>query len=81
MAAKRPQVSPKARKLNRALLQAAEAGDSTQVRELLAQGADIETRDEDGWTPLMLALAAYERYTAALLVELGAPTHATTPDG
>ncbi|MBR4309711.1 MAG: ankyrin repeat domain-containing protein, partial [Akkermansia sp.] len=50
------------------------------VRELLAQGADIETRDEDGWTPLMLALAAYERYTAALLVELGANTHATTPD-
>ena len=33
------------------LLDVAQSGDTTTVRELLAAGADVEARDADGFTP------------------------------
>jgi ankyrin repeat protein len=42
-------------KLNDELLTAAEKGDTGKVRALLAKGADVNAKDSDGATPLMLA--------------------------
>src|SRR4051812_25890181 len=37
------------------LLEAVQSGDAAQVRAALAQGADVNTRDVDGATPLIYA--------------------------
>jgi ankyrin repeat protein len=37
------------------LMAAAHAGDLAQVQRLLAAGADVNARDENGWSPLMQA--------------------------
>lgn len=37
------------------LMAAAHAGDLAQVQRLLAAGADVNSRDENGWSPLMKA--------------------------
>ena len=40
------------------LSEAAEAGELATVQNLLAEGADVNAADEEGWTPLMSAAAA-----------------------
>jgi len=55
-----------------ALLAAADAGDADGVAVALRAGAPIETRDEHGRTPLLLAALADRVDTARLLVVLGA---------
>ena len=55
-----------------ALRQAANDGDADRVAVALRSGADIESRDERGRTPLLLASAADNVETARLLVVLGA---------
>ena len=44
-----------AEKLDKALVDAAVRGNASKVAELLSQGAGVDTRDEDGDTPLMTA--------------------------
>ena len=57
---------------NRRLLAAAERGDATAAAVAIRAGADLETRDERGRTPLLLAVTKDRLDVARLLVYLGA---------
>ena len=48
---------------------AAEAGDTEAVRELLEQGVDVNARDAIHWTPLHRAVAGGHSETVAVLLE------------
>lgn len=52
-----------------------------RCRELLDDGADIETRDAKGMTPLMWASANFRAKILQLLVDRGANAHAQDSDG
>jgi ankyrin repeat protein len=54
------------------LLYAIRAGDIEKVRELIAQHADVNQRDENGWTPLHMAADKGELDIVKLLVANGA---------
>ncbi|WP_313621306.1 ankyrin repeat domain-containing protein [Achromobacter sp.] len=54
------------------LLEAAAKGDTTRVRDLVAQGAPLETRDEEGNTPLLRATQGNHAAAAGVLIEAGA---------
>ena len=64
-----------------ALLQAAESGDAARVRELIEAKADIETVDEEGWTPLLHACSQGHEACVLPLIKAGASLSATTKDG
>lgn len=60
----------------RRLFDAAHAGDTANVRQLLAQGAEVNWRNVGGWSPLMIAAAERHAETVAALLEGGAdPNH------
>lgn len=61
-------ISPK----SQALLLAAYEGDTTQVQQLLAEGADINALDEAGWDALHIAVRRNHVETARTLLEQGA---------
>jgi uncharacterized protein len=63
---------PSKRLANRRLLAAAERGDATAAALAIRAGASIETRDERGRTPLLLAATQDRLGVARLLVYLGA---------
>jgi hypothetical protein len=72
------------RQAGNALLAATEAGDLAQMRAALAQRADINIRNAQGWTPLHIAAAGGDVQVLALLLQHGADVHAacnlgTTP--
>ena len=54
------------------LIQAAEAGDTTAVQELLQAGADINGTDDRGRTPVMAATHGNKPETVQALIEAGA---------
>src|SRR3954452_5858036 len=54
------------------ILEAARRGKEKEVAAFLAKGADIETRDKEGKTPLMLAAQYGRTSTVKLLLEKGA---------
>jgi ankyrin repeat protein len=54
------------------LLEAAKKGKNADIVQLLAKGADLETKDRDGRTPLMLAAQYGRTATVRLLLEKGA---------
>src|SRR6266581_8006491 len=54
------------------LLEAARKGKTAQVETLLAHGADVEMRDKNGRTPLMLAAQYGRTATVKLLLAKGA---------
>jgi ankyrin repeat protein len=62
-----------------ALMEAVQANDVAQVRNLIAQGADVSTLDENQDAPLIMA--AYKGYTdiVRLLLEAGADITAVDP--
>jgi ankyrin repeat protein len=64
-----------------ALHQAAEEGRAEAVRLLLTHGADIEARDADDLTPLMVACMFANRTDAAILalIDGGADAQAVRP--
>ncbi|WSJ90988.1 ankyrin repeat domain-containing protein [Streptomyces sp. NBC_01304] len=57
---------------SRDLLTAARDGKPDAVRDAIARGADLETRDADRRTPLLLAATGDHDVAARLLVEAGA---------
>jgi ankyrin repeat protein len=63
---------PSKRVANRRLLAAAERGDATAAALAIRAGANLETRDERGRTPLLLAVTKDRVTVARLLVYLGA---------
>lgn len=58
------------------LARAAAANDSEQVRHLIARGATIETRDQNGRTPLVIAAKARATAAARELIKAGANVNA-----
>jgi ankyrin repeat protein len=63
------------------LLKAALEGNVEKVEELLSKGADPNVKDEDGNTPLHLAIKANHLQIARLLVERGADVNARNKRG
>lgn len=66
---------------NKALLEAAEAGDTEKAFQALADKADVNTRDVDGGTPLCIAAANGHEALAILLLEKGATIGARAGHG
>jgi hypothetical protein len=58
------------------LIQAATHGDIAAVKDLLAHGAKVQTRDDYGWTALMAATHANEVQVAKLLIAAGSDVNA-----
>lgn len=67
---------PPKRRADQRLLAAAERGDATAAALAVRAGADLETRDTSGRTPLLLAATADQLAVARLLVYLGADSDA-----
>ncbi|WP_409236350.1 HEAT repeat domain-containing protein [Streptomyces sp. PA5.6] len=63
------------------LLAAVRAGDVERVQDLLGEGADPDTVDDDGLPALCVAIAAYDAPVAHALVEGGAAPDRVLPDG
>jgi len=55
---------------------AAQEGNIEAVKQHLAAGADVNAKDEDGWTPLHLAAEEGHKEIAELLIDKGADVNA-----
>jgi uncharacterized protein len=62
-------------------VQSAEKGDQKAVLLFLNTGVDIDTRDEHGWTPLMISTFNGREEVATLLIRSGADVHAKDSAG
>lgn len=62
-------------------VQSAEKGDSNAVQLFLDSGVDINTRDEHGWTPLMISTFNGREEVAMLLIRSGADVNAKDTAG
>lgn len=66
---------------NQGFRQAILAGDQTKIRALLAEGVNLEETDEEGITPLLLAIKQGRRDVVELLLNHGADIHHAGNDG
>jgi ankyrin repeat protein len=57
---------------SRALIEAAKQGDLKQVQNLLNKGADVNAKDENGWTALKITHTSCHKEIAELLKAHGA---------
>lgn len=62
------------------LIDRARTGSVDEIRALVAQGADVNERDEHGWTPLCHAAGAGNTPAIAALAEAGADVFAAGKD-
>jgi quinoprotein dehydrogenase-associated probable ABC transporter substrate-binding protein len=67
--------------VNDELSNAATAGDLGRVRYLVENGGDVNTRDAEGYTPLLTAVRTRYHDIAAYLVEHGADVNLVDNDG
>jgi hypothetical protein len=67
-----PGAAPAFINVNNELLSAASSGDTAAAARLLGQGAEVDTKNNQGDTPLMLATKSGKIDTARLLIEKGA---------
>ncbi len=58
--------------MNISIIEAAESGDTSRVLQLIRDGADINTRDEQGRTPILAATHGNQADTVRALIEAGA---------
>jgi ankyrin repeat protein len=72
---------PSPRELSKALFAAIRDGDHAQVQKLLAQGADVNARNDLGETALMEAAINADVPMMRLLIERGADVNAPRPQG
>ncbi len=56
-------------------------GDLTRVKRFVEHGANVDTKDELGWTPLYWAASTGQENVAAFLIAKGANIHTKTNDG
>ncbi len=54
--------------LNEQLREAARSGDCAKIRLLVMSGADVDARDEEGWTAFNIAAAAGKNQAATTLL-------------
>jgi hypothetical protein len=62
------------------ILEAARSGELDALRSLLAEGADVDAADEQGWTPLNYAAGRGDAEAVRLLLEHGADPTVTGRD-
>ncbi|NXS05651.1 RN5A ribonuclease, partial [Oxylabes madagascariensis] len=67
--------------LNAELNAAVKNRDTEAVLELLEQGADVNSKVDSGWTPLMTAVQTREEDLVRLLLDRGASLHARKDNG
>jgi len=60
---------------------AAYAGRLDDVKQLLSEGVDINSKDKAGWTPLIAAASAGRKDVVSYLLENGADVNAQTKGG
>jgi len=58
--------------IDQLIIPAARQGENEVIRELIKRGADINFRDEKGYTPLIIACYNNRLETARLLLDSGA---------
>jgi ankyrin repeat protein len=63
------------------LFDAVDAGSVSEVRRLVARGADVNVQNDDGWRPLHWAARGGHVEVVAALVELGADVHVQDDGG
>ena len=61
---------------DRALLDAAEKGNIEAVKKTLADGADVNAKDDNGWTPLHWAALSGHKEVSEYLITMGADVNA-----
>ena len=66
---------------HRPLMRAALAGDTETVKALIAQGADVNAKDDEGRTALMFAVINMHHETAQALLGSGADVNVRANDG
>ena len=79
--APRPAAGREARVIDTALLHAAQEGDAPAVASLLAEGARVDARTDDGWTPLMVAVINGHAGVVRHLLACGADVNARNGRG
>ena len=67
--------------ISAALHEAASRGDHKTITALLADGADLHARDDDGWTPLHIAAWEGHREVITALLDARADLHARNNNG
>ena len=67
--------------LNEQLIEAAQRGDLALVKTILAQGADVNGKDEEGATALMVAANAGHLAVVSALLDRGADVDAMSKEG
>ncbi|MFH1038870.1 MAG: ankyrin repeat domain-containing protein [PVC group bacterium] len=63
------------------LQKSASKGDLTKVNELIADGGDVNVRDDEGWTPIYHALQNNHAAVVEALLENGADLNVRDPNG
>ena len=68
-------------KLPAAVIAAAQSEDATEVQRLIDKGADVNAKNENGSTPLMLAAGRHAAEAAKVLIDNGADVNVKTDMG
>ena len=65
--------------INSKLLKQSEKGNIKQILQLLDMGADVNAKDDEGWSPLLTALGMDHFHAAEILIDAGADVNYMLP--